>query len=124
MSAVCRQHDLAPSVFYRWRAVAQGGAAVTLRHDAQRALRKDNPEARLMAKMEWMRTVIVAITARNPEQQKRSEAGRLLPSIDRDEGGRNKAAVMQIVEQTKRCSGWQTYRTPTVLGVPRRVYYV
>ena len=34
-----------------------------------------------------------------------------------------KAAVMQIVEQTKRRSGWQAYRTLAVLGVPRSVYY-
>ena len=26
-SEVCRRHGLAPSVFYRWRAVAQGGSA-------------------------------------------------------------------------------------------------
>lgn len=31
---------------------------------------------------------------------------------------------MQIVEQTKRRSGWRVYRTLAVLGVPRSVYYV
>lgn len=30
VSEVCRRHGLAPSVFYRWRAVAQGGSAVAL----------------------------------------------------------------------------------------------
>src|SRR3984885_7956303 len=30
---------------------------------------------------------------------------------------------MQIVEQTKRRSGWQAYRTLATLGVPRSVFY-
>ena len=30
---------------------------------------------------------------------------------------------MQIVEQTKRRSGWRVYRTLATLGVPRSVYY-
>ena len=34
-----------------------------------------------------------------------------------------KAAVMRIVEQTKRRSGWQAYRTLAALGVPRSVFY-
>jgi transposase InsO family protein len=34
-----------------------------------------------------------------------------------------KAAVMQIVDQTKRRSGWRVYRTLAALGVPRSVYY-
>ncbi|MEO7208384.1 MAG: IS3 family transposase [Steroidobacteraceae bacterium] len=34
-----------------------------------------------------------------------------------------KAAVMQIVEQTKKRSGWRVYRTLTALGLPRSVYY-
>jgi hypothetical protein len=34
-----------------------------------------------------------------------------------------KAAVMQIVEQTKRQSGWRVYRTLAALGLPRSVYY-
>jgi putative transposase len=34
-----------------------------------------------------------------------------------------KAAVMQIVAQTKRRSGWRVYRTLAVLGLPRSVYY-
>jgi hypothetical protein len=33
-----------------------------------------------------------------------------------------KAAVMQMVEQTKRRSGWRVYRTLAALGVPRSVY--
>ena len=36
---------------------------------------------------------------------------------------RRKAAVMQIVVQTKRRSGWPVYRTLAALGVPRSVYY-
>jgi transposase InsO family protein len=34
-----------------------------------------------------------------------------------------KAAVMQMVTQTKRRSGWPVYRTLAALGVPRSVYY-
>jgi hypothetical protein len=34
-----------------------------------------------------------------------------------------KAAVLQIVAQTKKRSGWQVYRTLAALGVPRSVYY-
>jgi transposase InsO family protein len=34
-----------------------------------------------------------------------------------------KAAVMQIVAETKKRSGWRVYRTLTALGVPRSVYY-
>ena len=31
--------------------------------------------------------------------------------------------MLQIVEQTKRRSGWRVYRTLAALGVPRSVYY-
>jgi transposase len=65
VSEVCRRHGLATSVFYRWRAVAQGGSAVALKRDAQRTLRKDDPEARHKAEMERMRAVIAEITAEN-----------------------------------------------------------
>ena len=34
-----------------------------------------------------------------------------------------KAAVIQIVEQTKKRSGWRAYKTLAALGVPRSVYY-
>jgi putative transposase len=34
-----------------------------------------------------------------------------------------KAAVMQIVAETKKRSGWRVYRTLAALGVPRSVYY-
>ena len=34
-----------------------------------------------------------------------------------------KAAVIEIVEQTKRRSGWRAYRTLAILGVPRSVFY-
>jgi transposase-like protein len=36
VSEVCRRHGLAPSVLYRWQAVAQGGSAVALKRDARR----------------------------------------------------------------------------------------
>src|SRR5690606_30930084 len=34
-----------------------------------------------------------------------------------------KAMVLQIVEQTRKRSGWRAYRTLAALGVPRSVYY-
>jgi len=71
VSAVCRRHGLAPSVFYRWRAVAQGGSAVALKRDAKRTPRKDDPEARHKAELERMRAVIAEITAENLELKKK-----------------------------------------------------
>jgi transposase-like protein len=58
ISEVCRRHGLASSVFYRWRAVAQGGSAVALKRAAQRKPRKDDPEERHRAEIERMRAVI------------------------------------------------------------------
>ena len=37
--------------------------------------------------------------------------------------GETKAAVIQLVEDTRRRSGWRAYQTLTALGVPRSVYY-
>ena len=71
VSEVCRRRGLAPSVFYRWRAVAQGGSTVALKRDAQRKPRKDDPEARHKAEIERMRAVIADITAENLEQKNR-----------------------------------------------------
>jgi transposase len=71
VSEVCRRHGLSPSVFYRWRAVAQGGSAVALKRDAQRAPRKDDAEVRHKAEVERMRAVIAEITAENLELKKR-----------------------------------------------------
>jgi transposase len=89
VSEVCRRHGLAPSVFYRWRPVAQGGSAVALKRDAQRTPRKDDPEARHKAEMERMRAVIAEITAENLELKNRSEVGRFIASISGDESGRD-----------------------------------
>ncbi len=36
VSEVCRRNGLAPSVFYRWRAVAQNGSASVLKQDPKR----------------------------------------------------------------------------------------
>jgi transposase-like protein len=71
VSEVCRRHGLAASVFYRWRAVAQGGSAVALKRDAHRTPRKDDPEARHKAEIERMRAVIAEITAENLELKKK-----------------------------------------------------
>jgi hypothetical protein len=51
--------------------VAQGGSAVALKRDAQRAPRKDDVEARHKAEIERMRAVIAEITAENLELKKK-----------------------------------------------------
>ena len=71
ISEICRRHGLAPSVFYRWRAVAQGGSAVALKRDAQRTPGKGDAEARHKAEIERMRAVIAEITAENLELKKK-----------------------------------------------------
>lgn len=71
VSEVCRRHGLAPSALYRWRAVAQGGSAVALKRDAQRAPRKDDAEVRHKAEMDRLRAVIAEITAENLELKKK-----------------------------------------------------
>jgi transposase len=100
VSEVCRRHGLAPSVLYRWRAVAQGGSAVALKRDAQRKPRKDDAETRHKAEIERMRAVIAEITAENLELRRdlRLEDLSRVPA-------ETKAAVMQIVAQTKQRSG-------------------
>ena len=71
VSEVCRRHGLAPSVFYRWRAVAQGGSAVALKRDARRTPRKNDIEARHKAELERLRAVVAEITAENLELKKK-----------------------------------------------------
>src|ERR1019366_7174203 len=66
VSEVCRRHGLAPSVFYRWRAVAQGGSAVVLKRDAKRTPRKDDIEVRQKAQIERMQAVVAEVTAGKP----------------------------------------------------------
>lgn len=71
VSEVCRRHGLTPSALYRWRAVAQGGSAVALKRDAQRAPRKDDAEVRHKAEIDRLRAVIAEITAENLEMKKK-----------------------------------------------------
>jgi transposase-like protein len=71
VSAVCRRHGLAPSVFYRWRAVAQTGSASALKQDTRRVAGKNDLEARREAEMARLRAVIAEITAENLELKKK-----------------------------------------------------
>ena len=71
VSEVCRRNGLAPSVFYRWRAVAQSGSAVALKQDAKRTPRKDDRQARQEVEMARLRAVIAEITAENLELKKK-----------------------------------------------------
>ncbi|MGH8534236.1 MAG: DUF6262 family protein [Gammaproteobacteria bacterium] len=71
VSEVCRRNGLAPSVFYRWRAVAQNGSAVALKQDAKRTPRKDDLQARREAEVARLCAVIAEITAENLELKKK-----------------------------------------------------
>ena len=71
VSEVCRRHSLAPSVFYRWRAVAQTGSATALKRDPQRVPRQGDAEARQVAELVRLRAVIAEITAENLELKKK-----------------------------------------------------
>jgi len=71
ISEVCRRHGLAPSVFYRWRAIAENGSTVALKQDARRTPRKDDPQARQAAEIARLRAVIAEITAENLELKKK-----------------------------------------------------
>jgi transposase-like protein len=70
-SEVCRKNGLAPSVFYRWRAVAQNGSASALKRDAKRLPGKSDVEARRDAELVRLRAVIAEITAENLELKKK-----------------------------------------------------
>ena len=71
VSAVCRRHSLAPSVFYRWRAVADNGSTVALKRDGKRLPRKDDLEVRQKAEIDRLRAVVAEITAENLELKKK-----------------------------------------------------
>lgn len=87
VSQVCRRNALAPSVFYRWRAVAQRGSALALKQDAKRTPRKDDRQARQEAEMARLRAVIAEITAENLELKKRFEVGGFIPCTGREQSG-------------------------------------
>jgi transposase-like protein len=70
-SEVCRRNGLSPSVFYRWRAVAQNGSASALKRDAKRLPGKSDLEARRDAELVRLRAVIAEITAENLELKKK-----------------------------------------------------
>ena len=71
VSEVCRRHGLSPSVFYRWRAVAQTGSASALKQDSRRLPGKNDQEARRQAELVRLRAVIAEITAENLELKKK-----------------------------------------------------
>jgi len=87
VSEVCRRHGLAPSVLYRWRAVAQGGSAAALKRAAQCTPRKEDAEVRHKAQIDRLRAVVAEITAENLELKKRSETGRFIQSPSAEETG-------------------------------------
>jgi transposase-like protein len=70
VSEVFRRHSLTPSVFYRWRAVAQ----LALKRDAPCTACKDDAEARHKAEIEWLRAVVAEIMAENLELKEKIAA--------------------------------------------------
>lgn len=71
ISEVCRRNRIAPSVFYRWRAVAQTGSASALKQDTRRLPGKNDEDARREAELVRLRAVIAEITAENLELKKK-----------------------------------------------------
>lgn len=71
VSEVCRRHTLAPSVFYRWRALAEQGSVSALKQDVKRKTVKDDAQARHEAEIARLRAVIAEITAENLTLKKR-----------------------------------------------------
>jgi transposase len=71
ISEVCRRHGIAPSVFYRWRAVADDGSSSALKREGKRTPRKGGIEARQKAEIERLRAVVAEITAENLELKKK-----------------------------------------------------
>lgn len=71
ISEVCRRHGIAPSVFYRWRAVADDGSSGALKREGKRTPRKGGVEARQKAEIDRLRAVVAEITAENLELKKK-----------------------------------------------------
>jgi transposase len=71
ISEVCRRHGVAPSLFYRWRAVADDGSATALKREGKRTPRKGGLESRQKAEIERLRAVVAEITAENLELKKK-----------------------------------------------------
>ena len=71
ISEVCRRHGVAPSMFYRWRAVADTGSATALKREGKRAPQKGGIEAKQKAEIERLRAVVAEITAENLELKKK-----------------------------------------------------
>lgn len=73
ITAVCRKHAIAVTQFYRWRAVAEDGAASALKADGRGRGKGevDSEAARLKAEIERLRAVVTEITAENLELKKK-----------------------------------------------------
>lgn len=71
VSEVCRRRGLSPSVFYRWRAVAEHGLASALKQDGRRRARKGDAQGRQDAEIARLRAVIAEITVENLELKKK-----------------------------------------------------
>ena len=104
VSEVCRRRGLAPSAFYRWRAVSETGSVSALKRDAHRRPRKDDEQARHAAELARLRSVIAEVTAENLELKKRFETGRSHSGTGGDASGSNRDG--------------QTHEIPIWLGKP------
>lgn len=73
VTAVCRKHRIAATQFYRWRALAEQGAAQALKAEG-RGRSKGNGQSeaeRLRAEIDRLRAVVSEITAENLELKKK-----------------------------------------------------
>lgn len=121
IAAVCRKHAIAPTQFYRWRAVADQAAVTALKSEGRGRLGKNGEEdkGRLEAEIQRLRAVISEITAENLELKKKDlrlgDLARTPAEV--------KQEVLAWVDKTRRRSGWVLKRILAGLGVPKSVYY-
>jgi transposase len=71
ISEVCRKNSISPSVFYRWRAVAETGSTQALKQEAKGRTSVSDAQARQEAELARLRAVIAEITAENLELKKK-----------------------------------------------------
>jgi transposase-like protein len=118
VSEVCRRHSLAPSVLYRWRAVEQNGSAAALKRGRAAGASPGRCGSPAGGRAGAAEVRDRGDHGREPGAEKKDLRLDDLSRIPAE----SKAAVMQIVVQTKRRSGWPAQRTLPALGVPRSVY--
>lgn len=70
VAEVCRRHQIASSLFYKWESEARQGALAALNNKKRQGANGKSREAELEAKLSRMRAVISEITEENLELKK------------------------------------------------------